>query len=340
MATPRRSRVTAPRQAIAGLLADKGFVTSGEVVAASGLSRQAVHRHLRAMVAARELFPVGSGRGARYVAKRTSLRLRRPRAGLDEARLFEEVEEQLEELRALPRRASRILHSAFTEMVNNAVDHSKGKWVEVTIELGRDALTVDVSDDGVGAFVNVRDGLKLSSELEAIGEISKGKTTTDPEHHSGQGLFFSSKAVDSFSIESGALRWIVDGRVGDNAISVAAPRRGTLVRFEIARDTKRELRALFDEYTTDHDFDRTRTVVRLFAYGTTFVSRSEAKRMLHGLERFREVVLDFAGVDAIGQGFADEVFRVWARAHAGTRLEPVDMLEPVAFMVGRARREP
>ena len=40
-----------------------------------------------------------------------------------------------------------------------------------------------------------------------------------------------------------------------------------------------------------------------------------------GLERFREVVLDFAGVDAIGQGFADEVFRVWARAHAGTRLQ-------------------
>jgi len=62
--------------------------------------------------------------------------------------------------------------------------------------------------------------------------------------------------------------------------------------------------------------------------------------MLHGLQRFREVVLDFTGVDAIGQGFADEVFRVWARSHAATRLEPVNMVEPVAFMVTRATRDP
>ncbi|MBL8718314.1 MAG: STAS-like domain-containing protein, partial [Myxococcales bacterium] len=89
----------------------------------------------------------------------------------------------------------------------------------------------------------------------------------------------------------------------------------------------------------DLEFDRTRTIVRLFAYGTAFVSRSEAKRLVHGLERFREVVLDFAGVDAIGQGFADEVFRVWARAHAGTRLLPVDMNEGVGFMVRRALAE-
>jgi len=91
--------------------------------------------------------------------------------------------------------------------------------------------------------------------------------------------------------------------------------------------------------TRDLEFDRTRIVVRLFAHGTTFVSRSEAKRLLQNLDRFREVVLDFAGVDAIGQGFADEVFRVWARAHAGTRLVPVNMLEPVDFMVSRALRD-
>ncbi|MBL8714467.1 MAG: hypothetical protein JNL79_00615, partial [Myxococcales bacterium] len=42
---------------------------------------------------------------------------------------------------------------------------------------------------------------------------------------------------------------------------------------------------------------------------------------------------------AIGQGFADEVFRVWARAHAGTRLLPVDMNEGVGFMVRRALAE-
>ncbi|MFZ5475538.1 MAG: STAS-like domain-containing protein [Myxococcota bacterium] len=45
-------------------------------------------------------------------------------------------------------------------------------------------------------------------------------------------------------------------------------------------------------------------MVPLLAVGGEFVSRSEARRLLHGLERFREVVLDFAGVPGVGQGFA------------------------------------
>ena len=80
----------------------------------------------------------------------------------------------------------------------------------------------------------------------------------------------------------------------------------------------------------------TRTIIRLCTHASAFVSRAEAKRLLHGLEKFREVVLDFAGVDMVGQGFVDEVFRVWHRAHPETSLLPVDMLEPVEFMVRRA----
>jgi len=84
---------------------------------------------------------------------------------------------------------------------------------------------------------------------------------------------------------------------------------------------------------------KTRTVVRLFAIGTEFVSRSQAKRLVHGLEKFREVVLDFKGVDMVGQGFTDEVFRVWAREHPEVKLVPTDMNEAVAFMVERAIRQ-
>ena len=106
-------------------------------------------------------------------------------------------------------------------------------------------------------------------------------------------------------------------------------------------DTGRQQQCLGNEAVKDGGGpfeveDKTRTVVRLFAHGSSFVSRSEAKRLLHGLEHFREVVLDFAGVDIVGQGFTDEVFRVWARAHSETRLVPVDMTEPVEFMVRRA----
>ena len=90
--------------------------------------------------------------------------------------------------------------------------------------------------------------------------------------------------------------------------------------------------------TRNFEFSKTRTIVRLFTIGTEFVSRSQAKRLVRGLERFREVVLDFDGVDLVGQGFADEIFRVWARRHPEVRLVPTGMSEPIAFMVERAIR--
>ena len=79
-----------------------------------------------------------------------------------------------------------------------------------------------------------------------------------------------------------------------------------------------------------------RTVVRLSTFGPKLISRSEAKRIVRDLEGSREVVLDFKGVDLVGQGFADEVFRVWARAHPETNLVPIEMNGSVEFMVERA----
>jgi hypothetical protein len=55
------------------------------------------------------------------------------------------------------------------------------------------------------------------------------------------------------------------------------------------------------------------------------------------LEKFRSVQLDFTGVEEIGQGFADEVFRVWKASHPGIQLEAVSMSAPVAFLVRRAQ---
>jgi hypothetical protein len=223
--------------------------------------------------------------------------------------------------------------------VNNAIDHSGAPEVEVRVSREDDSVALVVRDEGVGIFTHIRDRMGLASELEALQELSKGKTTTMPDTHTGEGIFFTSKAADHFEIESGSIRWVVDSRLGDMAVgTLDPPVRGTAVRFDTDPAGARELTEIFAEYTEDFEFSRTRTVIKLFAIGTEFVSRSQAKRLLHGLDRFREVVLDFAGVDLVGQGFADEVFRVWAREHPEVALVPVGMSDPVAFMVERALR--
>lgn len=75
--------------------------------------------------------------------------------------------------------------------------------------------------------------------------------------------------------------------------------------------------------------------LRLCDIGTEFVSRAEAKRLLSDVESFNEITLDFARVAWVGQGFVDEVFRVWAKGHRGISLRPINMNEAVEFMVNR-----
>ena len=66
---------------------------------------------------------------------------------------------------------------------------------------------------------------------------------------------------------------------------------------------------------------------------TRYVSRSEAKRLCANLEEFREVLLDFSQVEGIGQGFADEVFRVFSRAHPETKLRVQNANSAVCVML-------
>ena len=171
--------------------------------------------------------------------------------------------------------------------------------------------------------------------FSAIQELSKGKTTTDPARHTGEGIFFTSKVVDAFVLEANGLRWTVDNLRQDQAVGLSDRVTGTLVLCEIDTQSSRSTSEVFAEYSVDHDFARTRTVVQLFTIGVRFISRSEARRLLSGLERFRDVIIDFRGVQEVGQGFVDEVFRVWPSQHPDVTVRPTNMVGPVEAMVRR-----
>jgi len=48
------------------------------------------------------------------------------------------------------------------------------------------------------------------------------------------------------------------------------------------------------------------------------------------------VVLDFAGVNTIGQAFADEIFRVFQQAHPSVKLRSFNTNAEVEAMIKRA----
>jgi anti-sigma regulatory factor (Ser/Thr protein kinase) len=320
------------------LLAARTYVTSSEVASAAGVSRQATHRWLTQLTADGHLIHEGNRRSSRY-------RLNAHRAASYDLVGLTEHEVWGTELIALRQfqpdvegmpNVRQVLNFAFTEMVNNAIDHSRGTTLRVRWFLGDDRLTFEVEDDGIGAFESLRASRELNDDFEAIGELSKGKQTTDPAHHSGLGIFLTSRLVDRFVLAANRLTWTVDNELDDSAIGwLDRARRGTLVRCEIRYETAKSpnkvMSSMQDPLT--HRLNRTSIRIDLFRQGD-FVSRTEAKLIGARLEGFEFIELDFSGVDKIGQGFADELFRVWATQHPSSRLVPVNANLAIRAVIG------
>lgn len=68
----------------------------------------------------------------------------------------------------------------------------------------------------------------------------------------------------------------------------------------------------------------------------TLVSRSQAKQLLQRVDRTRCVILDFEGIERIGQAFADEIFRVFVNEHPGVKLVAIHAAPEVQQMIRRA----
>jgi len=159
-------------------------------------------------------------------------------------------------------------------------------------------VVLTVADDGIGAFESVQKARALSSLVEAAAELTKGKVTSMPSHHTGEGIFFTSKAAARFALAANHLQLVVDAPRDDIAVLEDGFAQGTRVEVRIARPPRRTLQEVFEAYTENFVFTKTRTVVKLFGLGRDFVSRSEARRLLHGLDDIGITLRQTEAIDA------------------------------------------
>lgn len=308
---------------------------------ALGLTRQTIIARVRVLIEEGYLDKTGSTRPTYRPGPSRRATFTHALKGLQEDRVWSSDAASL--LRGLPANVIDICHHGLTEMANNAIDHSGGAHLRVYVDRTRAGVTLMVSDDGIGIFRKITAALDLPDERLALLELSKGKLTTDPRRHTGEGVFFTSRMFDSFQIASGELVFDHDDAQADDLLDDIEPRyarRGTTVLMEIATRSKRTAKQVFDKFSSgpeDYAFAKTVVPVRLAKLDDeNLVSRSQAKRLMQRVERFSNVVLDFAGVTSIGQAFADEVFRVFANAHPSIELVPVHASPVVRQMIRRA----
>lgn len=257
---------------------------------------------------------------------------------LKEHEILDEIKSSSPFLMSLKENVSSVFNYAFSEMLNNAIEHSASKHITVEVQADKDNLGFTVRDFGVGVFRSIMNKRRLKSELEAIQDLLKGKTTTQPHSHSGEGIFFTSKVADIFVLESFGFRLRIDNLIKDIFVEEIGSVKGTKVFFELSLNSKKHLNDVFKKYTNpaSYEFDKTEIHVKLYAMGTIYVSRSQARRVLTNLDKFTTVILDFDKVPTIGQAFADEIIRVFANKHPKIKIIPINMNEAVEFMIKRA----
>jgi anti-sigma regulatory factor (Ser/Thr protein kinase) len=314
-----------------------------------GLSRQTVNRELSKMVSEKLIEATGETRARRYklISEVTDRDIELTPDLREDSVWRHDI---LPKLQGLPANVLLICQHGFTEMLNNAIDHSGSLAAKIIIVRNAAKVNLTIFDHGIGIFQKIQKEKHLDDPQEAIFELSKGKLTTDPENHTGEGIFFTSRMFDRFSVMSDTFSLFCSPQVGDwwfdlvdcNVEIKTVPTfvKGTCVMMDISCFSRRTMTEVVNKFAAesdDYSFSRTHVPVRLARYDNAeLISRSQAKRLMNRLNRFKEVILDFEGIETIGQGFADQIFRVYRKEHPHVHISHSRTKPAVLGMIRRA----
>ncbi len=329
-----------------------GKIDAQQIAAKFGISTQAIYKHVKLLIENAIISREKNGKQFKYellpiesIVKSYSIDSLKGDNGMTKEDIVIAQDFKAHITPYLSNQAFRNYYYVFTEILNNAIDHSEGTEVKITCEINDFSIKTDIEDKGVGIFQKIQNSLGLSDKKHAFLELAKGKFTTDAQRHTSQGIFFSSKISDGFFIESDDI--LFAAQEGDDDRQYLSDFKsignGTTVSFHIERNTAIIDSDVFQKYSVNPDadsFDKTIIPVYLLEYEESnplYVSRSQAKRLLMRIETFRSVLLDFENVPDIGQGFADEIFRVFANAHPECKIVPYNTTKAVEAMIRRVK---
>jgi anti-sigma regulatory factor (Ser/Thr protein kinase) len=327
----------------------KEEVKASDIVKTTDFSRAYINRFFQDLRVEGKVVLIGKANRARYVlankeavkkaAKKIGdITLTLQNKGLLEDKILNDIKKKTGIFFGIRKNISDILGYAFSEMLNNAIEHSDSKTIKVTMKKEKDNISFKVIDKGVGIFNNIMRKKKLQNTMEAIQDLLKGKQTTAPAMHSGEGIFFTSKVADVLLIQGSRKKIVFNNILDDIFINDIKKITGTKIAFSVDLNSKKNLNEIFRQYTdSSFEFSKTTVTIRLYKMESKYISRSQARRIVSGLEKFKTITLDFKDVKLLGQGFADEIFRVWKSNHPNISIRAINADENVEFMINRAK---
>lgn len=259
---------------------------------------------------------------------------------LGEDRIFSKDIEPL--LHDCPKNVLSAWRYAFTEMMNNAIEHSHASKILIIVQINVLKTTIIIADNGIGIFKNIQNfirqekGEELALE-DCVSLLFTGKFTTAKNLHSGEGIFFTSHLMDSFYILSDHI-FFSRSSFSDAITDTLNVQNGTAVLMTLSNQSKKNVRKVFDRFSdVEEGFIRTHIpIAHMFPSGSP-VSRSEARRLGELISGFKEIDLDFSDVEEVGQAFSHELFIVWQSRNPDVVLNVTNANEAVDHMIRRVK---
>ncbi|CAC9572826.1 ATP-binding region, ATPase-like [uncultured Gammaproteobacteria bacterium] len=313
------------------------------------ISRQAVNKHLRALEEEGFLTSFGKTKNKNYQLGeiRQQSKIIKLDKKIDEFDVYSQDFEWVVE--NAPKNIQEIVDWGFTEILNNAIDHAQAKTVFIVLSIKEKELFLTICDDGEGIFNRIKRIKDFDSDQRVVLELSKGKLTTDDENHTGLDIFFSIEAFDFFAIYSNNHLYNFNNNTEINLEKYGFEKVfkmgddlgfSTAVRMSIKLSSTTKLKDVFDKFAKAPEFEFDTTIVSLYLVNEkqNLVSRSQAKQATNRLEEFKFVTFDFKGIGSIGQGFADELFRVYPNKNPQISFDYVNADVEVEKMIKRVKK--
>ncbi len=275
-----RHDLSAVTQWITAAALEHGQGLPEHVMARLGISRRSALALLNKLVTAQWLAREGKSRHLSFVPGRLRQVVHRyALAGLQEDLPWQR---DFAPHFSLPPAVARMAQHAFSELLDNVIEHSGGTHVAVSMRTTALHLQLLVSDDGCGVFERIQQRFGIGDSTMAMLELSKGKLTSAPDRHGGHGLFFTSRLADVFDVHANHRAFQCRGWDRHSwHPTKAVAREGTSIYIAINLDTPRTLDQVLQAHSRSaegHGAESTCVPLPLTTGPQTrLVSRTQAK---------------------------------------------------------------
>ena len=301
-----------------------------------GVSRQAVLKHMNTLIREKRVVAYGKTKDRYYELEPllNYTKLVDITQGFKTDRFLRT--DIVKHLSSLPDNICEICEYALAVLLHNVVDHASATHLSMKIFSTRDETHLMVTDNGVGIFHHIRDGLGLGGKTISAIELAKGHQNHEPGNHAGDDLQAVMMLFDGITIDSAEISLRYEKNVDRWSLQESKQARGTKIHLEIATKTDITCNKIFNRL-----FSEEKSVVRIpvnlaSTNGELLTSKDQAHKLVHNLEFSKEVEFDFAGIDLIGPAFAHELVWITRDKNKSIDIDWINAVATVDLLMSRA----